>query len=65
MDRSSRQTGAGIGLQLEALIEERVEHAIQLDFPVSNNEAEYEAIQAGIDLAQFVSSEKLLIFSDS
>ena len=36
-----------------------------MDFPTSNNEAEYEAIIVGIDLAIFVSSEKIFIRSDS
>ena len=39
-----------------------MEQAIRLDFPVSNNEAEYKAILAGIDL---VSSENIIIQSDS
>ena len=55
MDRASRQTGARIGLQLKAPIEERVEQAIKLDFPASNNESKYEAILVGIDLAQSLS----------
>ena len=50
--------GAGVGLQLKAPIGERIEYAIWLDFPASNNETEYEAILAGIDLAMFVSSKK-------
>ena len=53
--------GASVGLQLKAQTKERMEQAIQLDFPASNNEAEYEAILAGIDLAIFVSSEKIII----
>ena len=65
MDKASRQTGAGVGLQIKALTKERVEQAIQLDFLASNNETKYEAILAGINLAQSVSSEKLLIRSDS
>ena len=65
MDYTSRQTGARVGLQLRALTVERVEHAKWLDFPASNNEYEYEAILAGVDLAKFVSSEKLIIRSDS
>ena len=65
MDGASRQTGAGIGLQLKVPIGERVEQAIQLDFPASNNETEYEEILTGIDLAQSLSSEKLLICKDS
>ena len=47
MDGASRQTGAELGLQLKALTGEIIEQAIHLDFPVSNNEAEYEAIIAG------------------
>ena len=65
MDGASRQTGAGVGLQLEAPTGERVEQAIRLDFLTSNNETKYEAILTRIDLAQSVSSEKLLIRSDS
>ena len=64
MDDASRQTGAGVGLQLKAPTRERIEQAIQ-SFPTSNNETEYEAILAGIDLANSVSSEKLIICSDS
>ena len=65
VDGASRQTGAGVRLQLKASTGERVEQAIQLDFPTSNNETEYKAILAGIDLVQSVSSERLLICSDS
>ena len=65
MDGASRQTGAGLGLQLEAPTEEIIEQAIRLDFSTSNNEVEYEAIIAGIDLAIFVSSEKIITRSDS
>ena len=65
MDGASRQRGADVGLQLKALIEERIEQVIRLDFPTSNNEAEYEAILVGINLAISVSSEKIIIQSDS
>ena len=65
VDGASRQTGAGLGLQLKAPTGEIMEQAIRLDFSTSNNEAEYKAIIAGIDLAIFVSSEKIIIRSDS
>ena len=65
VDRASRQTRAGLGLQLKALTGEVIEQAIRLDFPVSNNKAEYEEIIAGLDLASSVSSEKIIIRSDS
>ena len=64
MDGASRQTGAGTSLQLKAPTGEMAEQAIQLDFPKSNNETESEAILAGINLTQSVSSEKILIRSD-
>ena len=51
MDGASRQTRAGVGLQLKAPIGERVEQAIQLNFPTFNNETRYEEILAEIDLA--------------
>ena len=35
-----------------------------MDFPASNNEAEYEAIIAGLDLVVSVSSEKIIIRSN-
>ena len=40
-----------LGIQLKALTRVRVEQAIQLDFPVSNNDIEFEAILVGVDLA--------------
>ena len=51
MDEASHQMGVGAGLQLKAPTEERVEQAIRLDFPASNNDTEYEAILVGINLA--------------
>ena len=65
MDGASRKTRAGVGLQLKAPTRERIEQAKQLDFPASNNEAEYEAILAGINLVISVSSKKIVIQSDS
>ena len=65
MDGASRQTGAELGLQLEAPTGEVIERAIRLDFHTSNNEVEYEAIIAGLDLAISISSEKIIKRSDS
>ena len=65
MDGASRQTGAGLGMQLEAPTGEVIEHAIRLDLPASNNEAEYEVIIAELDLTISVSSKNIIIRSDS
>ena len=65
VDDSYQKTGAGVGLRLKAPIGERIEHAKRLDFLVSNNETEYEAILARINLTTSVSSNKIIIRSDS
>ena len=65
MDDASHHREAGVGLQLKAPTGEVVEKAIRLNFPIYNNETKYEAILAGINLAQSLPSENLLIHSDS
>ena len=65
VDGASRQTGAGIDLQLKSLSREKIEQEILLGFSVSNNESEYATILAEIELVATVLSDKLLILSDS
>ena len=65
VDGASCQTGAGIGLQLKSPVGEIIEQAIHLGFGASNNESEYEAILAEIELVATVSADMLLIRSDS
>ena len=65
VDGSSRQTGADIGLQLISSSGERVEHAIRLGFSATNNESEYEAMIAGLELALALGADNLSIQSDS
>ena len=38
---------------------------IRLDFPTTNNEAEYEALVAGLDLAKATGAENMIIHCDS
>ena len=65
IDKASKQTGAGISLQLKSPSKDKIEQAIQLGFNASNNESEYEAILAGLELAAALSVGKLLVQSDS
>ena len=65
VDRASRQTEVGIGLQLKFSVKEKIEQAIRLGFSASNKKSKYEAILAGIELAATMSADKLLIQSDS
>ena len=43
VDGASRQSGAGISLQLTSPTEERIEQAVRLGFSASNNESKYES----------------------
>ena len=38
---------------------------VRLDFPTTNNEAEYEAFVAGLDLAKAAGAESVIIYCDS
>ena len=65
MDGASGQSGADIGLQLTSPVGERIEQAVRLRFDDSNNESEYEALIAEVELALAVGANNLLIRSDS
>ena len=65
MDGALRQTGAKLELQLKAPTGEVIEQAVHLDFPAFKNEAKYKAIIVGLDLEISLSSEKIIIRSDS
>ncbi|RVW24122.1 hypothetical protein CK203_088729 [Vitis vinifera] len=65
VDGASRSSGSGVGLLLQSPIGEHLEQAIRLGFSASNNEAEYEALLSGLDLALALSVSKLRIYSDS
>ena len=42
-----------------------VECMIRLNFPTTNNEAEYEALVAGLDLARVAGATSVVIYCDS
>ena len=65
VDGASRQTGAGISLQLTSPTGERIEQAIRLGFNATNNESEYEAMIAGLELALAMGADNLSVQSDS
>lgn len=64
MDGASRALGSKIGLCLQSPIREQIEQVIRLRFSASNNEAEYEAILVGLNLALTLSTAKLKIYSN-
>lgn len=65
VDRSSTRRYSGAGVILEGPNRENCEAAIQLKFITTNNEAEYEAIIASINMAREMGVKNLEVKSDS
>ncbi|RXH67390.1 hypothetical protein DVH24_027537 [Malus domestica] len=65
VDISSNYQGSRVGLVLNTLGDSMLEQAISLSFMTLNNEAEYEALLAGLRLANNLAVKKLVIYSDS
>ncbi|XP_063942119.1 uncharacterized protein LOC135149915 [Daucus carota subsp. sativus] len=65
-DGASKTKGSGAGLVLQSPDGFTVEYAIKLDFPTTNNEAEYEALIAGLGLARTlrVKNLKMALFEE-
>ena len=61
VDGASRQSEAYICLQLTSPVGERIEQAVHLGFDAFNNESEYEALIARVELALAVGADNLLI----
>jgi ribonuclease HI len=57
--------GSGVGIVFKDLIASIHPHAIRLEFPCTNNEAEYEALIQGMILALEMKIEHLIITGDS
>ena len=64
-DRSSNKQAGGSGVILNSSEGDRIECMICLDFPTTNNEVEYEALIAGLDLARAARAKNLVIYCDS
>ena len=53
------------GVVLHTSEGDKIECIIRLDFPMTNNEAEYEALVAGLDLARATGVENMVVYCDS
>ncbi|XP_071919055.1 uncharacterized protein [Coffea arabica] len=62
---SSNGDGCGAGLLLEGPQGEACSYALRFDFPATNNEAEYEALIAGLQLARKLGAQQIHVRSDS
>ena len=64
-DGSSNQRSGGAGVVIQTPEGDKIECIIRLDFPTTNNEAEYEALVAGLDLARAADAENMIMHCDS
>ena len=64
-DGSSTQRSGGVGVVIQTPEGDKIECMIRLDFPTTNNEAEYEALVAGLDLARAAGAKNIIIHYDS
>lgn len=62
---SSSKDGCGAGLLIINPNKEELEYALRFDFESTNNEAEYEALIAGLGLARKLGAERIISRSDS
>ncbi|XP_058726105.1 uncharacterized protein LOC131597421 [Vicia villosa] len=65
VDGASSSIGSGAGIILENGEGTLIEVSLSLSFPTSNNQAEYEALIAGLRLANDLDAEEIEVFTDS
>ncbi|XP_072088642.1 uncharacterized protein [Arachis hypogaea] len=65
VDSSSNVTSGGAGVILESQNGIVIEQSVRYEFPISNNQAEYEALLAGLTLAKDVGAKVLEVSTDS
>ena len=65
MDEPSNRQAGGVGVVLYSPEGDKVECMIRLDFPITNNEAEYEALTARLDLTKAIGAKSMVVYWDS
>jgi len=65
MDGSSTQHAGGIGIVLYSPRGDHLKYAVYLQFQTTNNEAKYEALLQGLELAKSLGADSIIIQRDS
>src|ERR1044072_2685555 len=65
VDRSSNKRGSGVGIVLEGPDGIQIKQSLKFNFKASKNQAEYEALLAGMSLASEMEAKHLQVRSDS
>ena len=64
-DGSKMLHGAGAGVVLVSPRKDEMKYVLQIHFPATNNEAEYEALLYGLRMAISLGIRRLMMFGDS
>ena len=64
-DGSLNQYARGAGVVIQTLEGDKIKCMIRLDFPTTNNEVEYEALVAGLDLTKAAGAKNMIMRYDS
>ena len=65
VDGSSMLYAGGIGFLLKSLEGDKLKYATRLQYQTTNNEAEYEALLKGLELAKSLGAESVVVQGDS
>ena len=65
MDGSSNWHARGTGVVIKTPKGDKMECMIRLDFLMTNNEVEYEALVVGLDLTKAACAENMIVHCDS
>ena len=65
VDGSSTLYAGGVGIVLKSPEGDKLEYAARLQYPTTNNEAEYEALLKALELAKSLGAESLTVRGDS
>ncbi|KAL2235182.1 UNVERIFIED_CONTAM: Retrovirus-related Pol polyprotein from transposon [Sesamum indicum] len=65
VDGSSNANNGGAGILIQGPGDVEIEVAVRLSFPTTNNEAEYEALVLGLELASEAGAQVLEVYTDS
>ncbi|XP_073051360.1 uncharacterized protein [Primulina eburnea] len=65
VDGASCLVGCGVGVVIISPLGEKIKLAVKIGSRVTNNEAEYEAVLAGIRAAREIGAARIILYSDS
>ena len=63
--RSSNKQVNGVGIVIQSLEGDENECMVGLNFPMTNNQAKYETLVVGLNLAKAIGATSMMVYCDS